>query len=397
MPVQLLEALALRKDELTDVCVFGGMALYPFSIFKSPDYIGKINYITSFFLGQEKVYYDVGNISLMSVHLSLIGKCMTDVHKINVVMMEVTEPDEEGYLYYGIGSTAVAWDVAQKADKIILQVNKAQPVPSGGINHRIHVSEVTSITEVPPKPLQEFPQSEPTEAERQIAEYLLPYIEDGSTIQIGLGGLSNAVGFGLENRNDLSVHTEMYTDSMVYLSKKGVINGKQWASFALGSRELYEYVHKGPVHFAPFSIINDPVEIGKIPKFVSINTCLAADLTGQVCSEAIGHKQYSATGGQLDFVRGAGMSKGGKSFLCLTSTFADKEGKLHSKIEVSLPKGSIITTPRADVMYIATEYGVADLYLRSVEERVNAMISIAHPDFRDELRAGAVHEGLLRK
>jgi acyl-CoA hydrolase len=184
---------------------------------------------------------------------------------------------------------------------------------------------------------------------------------------------------------------------MVYLAKKGVITGKQWAAFALGTQELYEYVGNGPVQFAPISIINDPVEIGKNKNFVSINACLSTDLTGQVCSEAIGPRQYSATGGQLDYVRGAAMSEGGKSFLCLASTRTDKSGKLHSKIEVSLPPGSIITTPRADVMYIATEYGVADIYLKTVEDRVNAMISIAHPDFRDELRAGAIREGIIRK
>jgi acyl-CoA hydrolase len=348
-------------------------------------------------MGQEKAYYDVGNISIMSVHLSLVAKSMTDIYSTNVVMMEVTEPDEEGYMYFGVGGTAVGWDVAQKADKIIFQINKAQPVPSGGIRHKIHISEVTSVTEVPARLPFEFPQSEPSEEDKQIAKNILPYIKDGSTLQIGLGGLSNAVGFGLENKKDLSVHTEMYTDSMVYLSKKGVITGEQWAAFALGSRELYEYVDKGPVKFAPFSIINNPVEIAKKKDFISINACLSADLTGQVCSEAIGHKQYSATGGQLDFVRGAAMVEGGKSFLCLTSTRTDKNGKLHSKIEVSLPPGSIVTTPRADVMYIVTEYGVADLYLKSVEDRVNAMISIAHPDFRDELRAGAVREGLLRR
>lgn len=394
IPTKLMEALAARKDELKDVTIHGGQCMYPYTLLKSDEYRGKLNYITNFYGGFEHKYFKNGNIDINSVHLSRLSQALTDVYHCNVLMVEVTAPDEEGYLYFGVVGTAASWDVAQKADKIILQVNRLQPRPNG-FKHRIHVSEVTWLCESE-SPMPEFPQPEPSEADLKIAEHILPMIPDGATLQIGLGGLANAIGYGLGDRKNLSVHTEMYTDSMLYLAKKGVITGKQLAAFGLGSKELYEYVGSGPVQLAPISIVNDPYEIAKNDNMISINACLMADLTGQICSESIGFRQYSCTGGQLDYVRGAAMSKGGKSFLCLNSTHKDKDGNLKSKINLELPRGAVVTTPRSDVMYVVTEYGIADLWLRTIEERVHAMISIAHPAFREQLRQDAIREGLIR-
>ena len=394
MPVALMEALARRKDELRDVTVYGANTMYPYSILQSSDYRGKINYATFFFQGYEHQYFDRGNVSIISPHFSRLAKCLSDVYHVNVLMMEVAPPDEEGYLYFGIVGTAAGWDVAQKADKIILQINRKQP-RAHGYHNRIHIRDVTWLTECD-QPLPEYLQPESSEVDRKISELILPMIPDGATLQLGLGGLSNAIGYGLKDRRTLSIHTEMYSDSMMYLAKRGAISGKQVAGFAQGSQALYDYISEGHVEFMPLSIINDPVEISKNDNMISINTCIMADLTGQVCSESIGFRQYSGTGGQLDFVRGAAMSKGGKSFLCLSSTRTDKQGKRHSKISVDFPKGAVVTTPRSDVMYIVTEYGIADLYLRSIEDRVHAMISIAHPDFRKELHEQAVQNGLIR-
>ena len=394
MPVALMEALARRKDELRDVTVYGANTMYPYSILQSSDYRGKINYATFFFQGYEHQYFDRGNVSIISPHFSRLAKCLSDVYHVNVLMMEVAPPDEEGYLYFGIVGTAAGWDVAQKADKIILQINRKQP-RAHGYHNRIHIRDVTWLTECD-QPLPEYLQPESSEVDRKISELILPMIPDGATLQLGLGGLSNAIGYGLKDRRNLSIHTEMYSDSMMYLAKRGAISGKQVAGFAQGSQALYDYISEGHVEFMPLSIINDPVEISKNDNMISINTCIMADLTGQVCSESIDFRQYSGTGGQLDFVRGAAMSKGGKSFLCLSSTRTDKQGKRHSKITVDFPKGAVVTTPRSDVMYIVTEYGIADLYLRSIEDRVHAMISIAHPDFRKELHEQAVQNGLIR-
>ena len=242
-----------------------------------------------------------------------------------------------------------------------------------------------------------MPQPEVTDVEKKIAALLLPLIKDGSCIQIGLGGLSNAVGYGLEDKKDLSVHTEMFTDSMVYLAKKGVINGHMFAAFGLGSTELYEFVGEGKVDLCPISFVNDPYEIAKKDNFVSINACLMADLTGQVCSETLGHSIYSSTGGQLDYAKGAAMSKGGQSFLCMPSTVKGKDGSRISTITLNLPAGEVVTTPRSEVMNIVTEFGIADLYHQPIRERVKRMIAIAHPDFREELHAQALEAGLIRE
>jgi acyl-CoA hydrolase len=389
----LLDLLADRR-ELEDVELSGSLLLHPSRLLEDASLRGKITYTTHFLSGSDAKYYKNGNVRINSVHLGSLSKYATQVLKTNVLMTECSEPDDEGYLYFGISGVVASWDVARQADKIILCVNKYQRQPKG-IDHRIHVSQVDWLCERH-TPLPEFPQPEPTPAELAIAQHILPNIPDGATLQLGIGGLPNAVGFGLENRKNLSVWSEMYTDSLLYLAKKGVITGRQVASFCCGKQEVYDYIGAGNVEMAPMSLVNNAYEIGKNDSLISINGALMVDLTGQACSESLGFRQYSCTGGQLDFVRGAALSKNGKSFLCLASTFEDKSGKVESRIKLTLPAGAVVTTPRSDVMYIVTEYGIADLYLRPVEERVNSLIAIAHPDFRAELREGAIREGLIR-
>jgi len=392
-PVQLLEALADRVDDLENVDLISGMALFPFKFLQSPKYIGRINYHTIFYGPYERKFIKVGNVNINSVNLSQLDKVIKDVYKVNVLLADVSTPDEDGYMYYGASGVFINGFVAEFAEKIIVQVNKHQPKVSGK-NHRIHVSKVDYICEFDHE-LPTLAQPEVSEIDKKIAEILLPHIPDGATIQVGLGGLSNAVAYGLENKKNLSVHTELFTDSMVHLAKKGVINGKVLAGFGLGSKELYDYIGEGKVPLEPIYRVNNPYEIGKNDNFISINACMMVDLTGQVGSESIGLRQYSSTGGQLDYVRGAALSKGGKSFICLPSTVKNKKGEIESTITLSFPPGEIITTPRSDVMYIVTEYGIADLYNKPIGVRVNAMISIAHPDFRDELRKKAVEAGIV--
>jgi len=298
-------------------------------------------------------------------------------------------------MYYGPMGVAANGEVAEYAKKIIVQVNKFQPKVSG-IKNRIHVSDVNYICEFDHQ-LPELPQPEVSEVEKKIAALLLPRIKDGSCIQIGLGGLANAVGYGLEGKKDLSVHTEMFTDSMVYLAKKGMISGKMFASFGLGSTELYEFVGEGKVELCPISFVNNPYEIAKKDDFVSINACLMADLTGQVCSETLGHFIYSSTGGQLDYAKGVAMSKGGQGFLCMPATVKNKDGTIGSTITLNLPAGEVITTPRSEVMNIVTEFGIADLHHQPIRERVKRMIAIAHPDFREMLHKQALEAGLIRE
>ena len=394
-PIQLMEAICDRVNELENVDVITGMALYPFKFFQSPDYIGKINFHTIFYGAAEKLFFKVGNVNINSCHLSQISSSFRPVYGINTLLADVSVPDEEGYMYYGPMGVAANGEVAEYAKKIIVQVNKFQPKVAG-TKHRIHVSDVNYICEFD-HPLPELPQPEVTDIEKKIAEHLLPLIKDGSCIQIGLGGLANAVGYGLADKKDLSVHTEMFTDSMVYLAKKGVISGKMFAAFGLGSTELYEFVGEGKVELCPISFVNNPYEIGKKDNFVSINACLMSDLTGQVCSETLGHFIYSSTGGQLDYAKGVAMSKGGQGFLCMPSTVNKKDGTIGSTITLNLPEGEVVTTPRSEVMNIVTEYGIANLYHQPIRERVKRMISIAHPDFREELHKQALEAGLIRE
>ena len=393
VPVQLVEAVTENYQELENVDLISGMALYPFKCLQSPEFVGKINFHTVFLGPVERTLSMFGNVNVNSVTFSKLKEAMRDTYKVNVLMADVSLPDEDGYLYYGPLGVAINGSVSEYAEKIIVQVNKYQPKVVGE-HHRIHVSKVDCITESDHK-LAIFPQPEIVETDRKIAEILKPEIKDGSVLQIGVGGLSNAVGYSLTDKKDLSIHTEMLTDSMVYLAKEGVITGDIVAGFALGNQEVNEFASEGKVKLIPASISNDPYVIGKHDNFISINACLMADLTGQICSESIGFRQYSCTGGQTDFVRGASLSKGGKSFLCLASTVM-RDGKVISTITTTLPAGAVVTTPRSDVMYVVTEFGIADVYNKPISERVKAMISIAHPDFREQLRQEAIDNDLLR-
>lgn len=397
-PVQLLDSIAEQYKTMEDVHMYSALALYPFKFFTSPEYIGHISYHSLFYGPYERAYEKAGNMDLNSIQFSKVGEFLLDRTEkgpqLNTLLADVSLPDDEGYMYFGPMGVATAGPVSEVVGKIIVQVNKYQPKVTGVYN-RIHVKDVTWICECDHK-LPLFPQPPVTETETKIAEHILPQIPDGATIQIGLGGLANAVGYGLEQKKNLSVHTEMFTDSMLELVKKGVINGKIYSGFGLGSQELINFVGQGHVELAPIWMVNNPYEIGKNDDFISINACLMVDLTGQVCSEGIGHRSYSGTGGQVDYVRGAALSKGGKSFMCLSSTSTDKDNNVRSNIMLNLPPGAAVTTGRTDVMYIVTEFGAAYLYNKSIPERVEALINVAHPDFRNGLREQAKKAGLTK-
>jgi len=394
VPVELVESLEKRVNELKNVELLSILLFHPFKFLQSEEFIGRINYSTLFYGPFARAYRGIGNTSINSVHLSNSHKPILDFEP-NVFFSDVSEPDEDGYMYYGTMGGCLNWAAQESATHTVVQVNKHQP-KIHGVEHRIHVSDVNVICEAN-RELFELPEGEISEIDKTIANYIIPMIEDGSTLQLGIGALANAIGYNLGDKKNLSMHTEMLTDSLVYLMKEGAISGKKVVSFGAGKKSLYEYVDNNKdIHFAPFKEINDPRVIGENDKMISINSTLMVDLTGQVSSESIGHKQFSCTGGQLDFVRGAGFSKGGKSFLCLNSTLTNKKGELQSKIVFTMPDGQIITTPRTDVMYIVTEYGIADMYCKSIPQRIEAMISIAHPDFRDELRAEAIENGMIR-
>ncbi len=299
--------------------------------------------------------------------------------------------DEHGYFTCSL-SVAYTMAALKKAQKVVVQVNEHCPRTHG--NCHIHISEVDFILESS-DPLVELPIPPVTAVEEAIGGYIAELIEDGSTLQLGIGGIPNAVCRALLQKHDLGIHTEMITDGMVDLLQSGAANnsqktlnpGKTIGTFALGTRRLYQFMHDNPtIEMHPVDYTNDPYIIGQHRKMVSINATIEVDLLGQCASESLGTLHWSGTGGQADFVRGATRSEGGKSFITLPATA--KRGSL-SRIVPTLQPGAVVTTNKNEVDYVVTEFGVAHLRGRSARQRAAALIAIAHPDFRAELTAAA--------
>lgn len=401
IPYDFTEALAERKSELQDVEYYGCLSPYCFKIFDG-HFKGHINYTTIFSGGYERLKAAEGNINQMSVHLAECDRFVEERVQPDVLAVNVSVPDKHGWMTFG-ACGGMALDKAKELAKtIIVTVQKTQPKVPGEFN-TIHVSEVDAIIETD-IPMPYLPSSSPTEVENAIAAHVVPLVEDGSTIQIGIGGVPGAVAYQLEGKKDLGIHTEMLTDAMFHLVKVGAVTGarkncnpgKVVYGFAAGSSELMEYLDDNPgCIIRPLSETIDAHLCGLNDNFVSINTCLMVSITGQVAAEAVNWTQISGTGGQLDLVRAARNSKNGKSFIVLASTRTLKSGESISAISLGLPPGTPVTTPRTDVEYVGTEYGVVNLRYKSNTERARALISIAHPDFREELRTGLEDEGVL--
>ncbi|HUN55571.1 MAG TPA: acetyl-CoA hydrolase/transferase C-terminal domain-containing protein [Smithella sp.] len=313
----------------------------------------------------------------------------------DVAFILVGEMDKNGYFNYGL-SNSLTGAVLSKSRRIIVEVNKTVPYCYGGNRESIHVSQVDYIVEGNNTPLAEVKSQPPKEIDRRIAEHIMKEIEDGACLQLGIGGLPNLIGqlIAESDLKDLGIHTEMLVDSCVDLYKAGRITGRKKSvdhfkmayTFAMGTKKLYDFLDRNPTCASyPVNYINDPRIIALNNKVVAINNAIEVDLYGQVCSESVGPEQKSGTGGQLDFIFGAFQSKGGKGIISLSSTYKDKDGKLHSRIVPFVEPGSIVTVPRSIVQYVATEYGIVQLKGKSTWERAESLISIAHPDFREEL------------
>ncbi len=310
---------------------------------------------------------------------------------LDVALVSVSPPDAHGFCSFGVevGATKPA---TESARIVIAEINPKVPRVWG--NSFIHLSDIDYCVPVS-YDLPEMPQSTPTPLYQKIGGYIAELISDGDTLQMGIGAIPDAVLSFLADKQDLGVHSEMFSDGIIDLIEAGVITGerknflpnKVVASFALGTRKLFDFVHDNPIiELRPVDFTNDPFNISRNDNMVAINSALQIDLTGQVCADSIGAKLYSGVGGQVDFMRGAARSKGGKPIIALPSTAL--RGHV-SRIVPVLDVGAGVTTTRNDVHFVVTEYGVAQLYGKSVRGRAEALISVAHPDFRDELRKGA--------
>lgn len=306
---------------------------------------------------------------------------------VDVALIQVSKPDEHGYCSFGI-SNDYTKPAAECAKLVIAEVNDQMPRTMG--DSFIHISDIDFIFKTS-RPLLVLNPTKISNVEKAIGENCASLIEDGSTLQLGIGSIPDAVLLFLKNKKDLGIHSEMISDGVVELVESGAITckkktlypGKIVVTFLMGTKKLYDFVDNNPMIVScPVDYVNDPVVIAKNDKMVSINSCVQVDFTGQVCSESIGKKQISGVGGQVDFVRGANMSKGGKSIMAIPST-ANK-GKI-SRIVPLLDEGAAVTTSRNDVDYIVTEFGIAHLKGKTFKERARALINIAHPNFRELL------------
>ena len=405
-PELLDKALAARRDELYDVKIRGNLLSGPIAVAECDESKEHFVYHSWHCSSYERRLCDRGLCYYIPMVFYNNAAYYEFFLNVNVVMVSVTPMDEHGYFNFSV-NTGVAAPIARMADIVIVEVNEHLPKIRGGYDECIHISEVDYIVEGAHEPLPDIKAAVPTDEDRKIAELILPYLVDGSTLQLGIGSTPNAVGEILAESDlkDLGMHTELCSDAYLklYLSgkltnkKKQIDRGKGVFGCAVGSRDLYDWLNDNPgVQAYPLEYVNRPGVIAQIDNMVSINSCVAVDLYGQVAAESSGVRQISGTGGQLDFLIGASASHGGKAFICMSSIYVDKEGVTHSRIMPQFD-GDIITSPRSQVYFIATEYGVINLEGRSTWERAEALVSIAHPAFRDYLIKEAEKRKIWRR
>lgn len=390
------KALANRKDELKDIKIRSTLSLKEHEIWKQDPNGETFTFNSWYFGGIDRKNHDKGLVNCIPMLFRneplLYRKCL--YNEVDVAMIRVTSMNKHGYFNFHCAVAATAAQ-CEMAKKIIVEVNPKLPWAMGGSEECIHISKVDFIVEAE-SPVETLAPVIPTEVEKKIAQFVVDEIVDGSCIQLGIGGMPNTVGTLLAESDlkDLGCQTEMMVDAYYHLYMagkltnrfKGIDKGKSTYTFSMGSPFLYEWIDNNPGLAAYASnYINNPYNIAMNNNMVSINNCLEVDLFGQVSSESSGTRQISGTGGQLDFATGAFMSRGGKSILCCRSSYIDKQGVLQSRIIPTLSTGSIVTVPRSQTHIIVTEYGKADLAGRSAWERTERLISIAHPDKRDEL------------
>ncbi|MEM2910448.1 MAG: acetyl-CoA hydrolase/transferase C-terminal domain-containing protein [Nitrososphaerota archaeon] len=395
-PKTLLKALADRCQNLNGIKLYHVLMMGEDPLTKV-ELEGRMRHVSLFVGPADREAVNDGRSDYVPIFLHEIPQFIREYSDIDVALIHTSPPDEHGFLSLGVEVIASKAAV-EKAKVVIAQVNEKMPRTHG--DTFIHVSKVHKIVEVS-EDLFEIEPARGTPVEKAIGEYVANVIEDGSTLQLGIGGIPNAVLESLRDKKDLGIHTEMVSDGIMKLIEEGIINGakktlhrgKVVATFLLGTRKLYEYANDNPIfEMHPVDYTNDPYVIAQNEKMVSVNSAIEIDITGQVCADSIGTYIYSGFGGQLDFVRGAAKSKGGKPIIAMPST---AKNDTVSRIVPELKTGAGVVTTRADVHYVATEFGIVNLHGKTLRERAELLIGIAHPNFRDELRKAANRRKLI--
>lgn len=395
VPQKLLAALVEYAPEVTDVEICQALSVAP-SDYVKPEMDGHLRVNTLFISANVRKAVQEARADFTPVLLSEFTLLFKNgVLPVDVAMIHVSPPDEHGFCSLGV-EVGLSKSPAESARIIIAEVNDQMPRTLG--DSFIHVSRITHLVPVN-YPVAELPQgADGDEISRQIAGHIADLIPDGATMQMGIGAIPDAVLQYLDNKKDLGIHSELISDGVMRLVDKGVINnsrktihnGKIVAGFLLGTRTLYRWANDNPLcEFHRQEYVNDPFVIAQNDRQVAINSAIEVDLTGQGCADSIGHKFFSGVGGQLDFIYGASRSKGGVPIIAMPSTNEMKDGTLVSKIVSTLKPGAGVVTSRNHMHYVVTEFGVADLYGKTIRQRVEALIKIAHPDFRADLHQQA--------
>jgi acyl-CoA hydrolase/RimJ/RimL family protein N-acetyltransferase len=396
-PRKLVAALAARGNEVYDVEIIH-ILTFADAPYASRQLLDHFRH-NAFFIGANvRAAVNEGVADYTPIFLSEVPALFRQrrVH-LDLALIQVAPPDRHGFCSLGV-SVDVVKAAVENADFVIAEVNANMPRTLG--DSFVPVGELDVLVESD-LPILEFAVEQPSAEALKIGEFIASLVEDGSTLQTGIGGIPSAVMASLVDKRDLGMHTEMFTEAVIPLIEKGVLNcrrktllpGKIVSSFCFGTRKLYDYIHDNPrFEFRPTEFTNDPFQIARNQRMVAISSAIEVDLTGQVCADSIGDRFYSGFGGQLDFIRGAARSEAGKPIIALPATTRD--GK-HSRITARLNAGGGVVTTRADVHYVVTEYGIADLYGKTVRERTLALIHIAHPCFRDELMREARERKLV--
>lgn len=406
-PVLLDQALAARRDELQDVKIRGGFRLSPLAVVETDPLREHFCYNSWHFSGYERQLSDRGLCNYIPMIYRNLPLYYRKSLEVDVAILAVAPMDANGYFNFSLTNSA-SKAITEKAGTVILEINRQLPVISGR-EDRIHIRDVDYLVEGDHPPLPVITPAPADAIHKQLAGFIVREIQDGATLQLGVGALPNAIGnmIAESDLKNLGIHTEMLVDAYMLMAKAGKITnalknidrGHSVFSFCAGSSDLYEWTAgNGSLLSVPVSYVNDPYIMAQNDQLITINNCVEIDILGQATAETAGSRQLSGTGGQLDFLTGGYSAQGGKSFICFTATFMDKKtGQMQSRIRPKLPHGSVVTDPRTQAHYFVTEWGVADVAGRSTWERAERLINIAHPSFREELIRGAEELGIWRK